>query len=104
MGVIGIGLVVVLYRNYEQKKRLSNLLDGRLGERTRQLSMSHEELIKVVSERDFIQDKRKKYYNDALNRIKGLCGTGSKEVLDPIGRSYLERIESIAVHVERQME
>ena len=104
MGLIGVGLVVVLFRNFEQKRRLNILLDGRLGERTRQLSMTHEEHIKVVRERDFIHDKSRKHYNEALNRIKGLCRTGSKEVSDPVGRLYLERIESIAVYVERQID
>ena len=104
MAVTGAGLAVVLYRNYQQKKRLSALLDSRLSERTKQLSMSHEDLEKAVSERDLLQDKRRKLYNDAIKRIKGLCGTGSKEVSDPVGRLYLEKIKNITVHTERQLD
>ena len=66
--------------------------------------MSHEDLEKAVSERDLLQDKRRKLYNDAIKRIKGLCGTGSKEVSDPVGRLYLEKIKNITVHTERQLD
>lgn len=66
--------------------------------------MSSEQLVRVVSERDLIQDKNMMVYNHALRRIKGLCGIGAREASDPIGKLYLEKIENISVQIGRQTE
>lgn len=61
----------------------------------------------IDSLNELIQDKEGRERVDpkgTLNANDGSLGTGSREVSDPTGRLYLEKIENIAIHIERQIE
>lgn len=99
--LIAAGLVIVLYRTYQQKKRINAFLDGKIGERTRELYMSNEQLSKAFYERDLMLHHADTTYKTLATRIEGLYLNALKEVSDPVARAYLLKIGALVKNEEK---
>lgn len=98
--LISIGLGSVLYRNYQQKKRINAYLDGKIGERTRELNNSSLQLSKAFHERDLMLDHANRAYMSLVARIEGLYLNALKDVSDPVGRDYILKIGALVTKAE----
>lgn len=99
LALISLGFVILVYRNFQQKKRLNELLDKKLEERTRELKRSHEKLLKGFEEQGLLNSRTVAVFNEAANGIKRVCSVGLKEVSDPVARSCFERIDHMSQHM-----
>lgn len=99
--LIAAGLVIVLYRTYQQKKRINAFLDGKIGERTRELYMSNEQLSKAFYERDLMLHHADTTYKTLATRIEGLYLNALKEVSDPVARTYILKIGALVKNEEK---
>ena len=93
--VISVAFAVVVYRSYRQKLRISALLSLRMTEKTRAFQENTDSLLKLSYERDTLIKKNSKVFSDFLYRVKGLCLVGLSETPDPVGRSYILKIDSL---------
>jgi tetratricopeptide (TPR) repeat protein len=98
--LITICLAGVLYRNYQQKKRINAFLDGKIGERTRELNNSSLQLTKAFHERDLMLDQANRAYISLVARIEGLYLNALKDVSDPVGRDYILKIGALVTKAE----
>jgi hypothetical protein len=94
---VSVALVIGLFQNYRRKKRLNVLLDNKLAERTRELSLHRERLLISLSERDLALSRTGNKHAELIKRIKALCSTGLREVRDPVAREYLLKLRSCAI-------
>jgi hypothetical protein len=102
--VICVGFVMVLYRIYQQKKILNGLLNKKIAERTKELQVSRDDLVQTFRRRDMMADNMLREVTKALGTIKGLCLVGMKEVTDPAARRCIERIDTTAGELRRNLE
>jgi tetratricopeptide (TPR) repeat protein len=94
LSCVSAGFVGVLFRHYLQKKRINEILDKKIAERTNDLQNSHTALIRGFQERDLHLSRTSESVSDGLKQIKALCGVGLKEVSDPVGRAYIRQIDT----------
>lgn len=94
LALLSIGFVILFFRNLQQKKRLNELLDRKIEERTHELKLSHERLLKAFEDQGMHNSRAAVVLNQAANRINGVCSIGLKEVADPVAQSCFERINS----------
>jgi tetratricopeptide (TPR) repeat protein len=99
LALISVGFVILVFRNFQHKKRLNELLDKKIEERTRELKMSNEKVLNAFKEQALLNSRAAAVFNEAANRIKGVCSVGLKEVCDPVGRSCFERIDHMSQHM-----
>ncbi len=92
LGVITLVFSIFLFLNFRRKKRLNILLERKIRERTLELELSRDELLKVIREKDAKIYRATGMIADSVNTIEGLCVTARKETSDPVTRSYLRMI------------
>ncbi len=92
LGVITLVFSIFLFLNFRRKKRLNILLEQKIRERTLELELSRDELLKVIREKDAKIYRATGMIADSVNTIEGLCVTARKEISDPMTHSYLGRI------------
>lgn len=95
LALVAFSFALVLYRNYKQKLKISALLSIKIDEKTKLFQMNTDSLIKRSYERETLLTRRSQRLGDFLHRIKGLCLVGLKETLDPVGRYYILKIDSL---------
>jgi tetratricopeptide (TPR) repeat protein len=93
VALLSIALVVVLIQNVKRKKRSNSILEQRVKERTMELELNHNLLLKSFHERDVQFQKMSTEIKSSLATIKGLGVLVSNDV-NTINRSnYLAKIE-----------
>lgn len=98
--VISTAFVLVLFKDYRQKKYMNTLLDAKIVERTRQLNFANETLKAALHEKDLRLGRTVSLYVECVKRIERVCLTGLKDVSDRTARTYMLRIESLANEVK----
>ncbi len=92
LGVITLVFSIFLFLNFRRKKRLNILLERKIRERTLELELSRDELLKVIREKEMKISRATGVIADSVSTIEGLCVTARKETSDPVTRSYLRMI------------
>jgi tetratricopeptide (TPR) repeat protein len=95
IGFLGITLftfILFLFRNYQGKKELNKLLVQKVKQRTLQLEMNQNDLIKLVNERHLEIKRVSSIVTETVSTVQGLCFAGYTEIRDEKSRFYLGRI------------
>ena len=92
LGVTLVGFILMLFRNYDGKKKLNGLLVEKVRERTLQLEASQTDLLKRVTERELEIQRLSSITMETMRTAKGLCYAGGRELADEKARMYLVRI------------
>jgi tetratricopeptide (TPR) repeat protein len=93
VAILSIAFVIVLIQNVRQKKRANGLLEQRVKERTMELELNHNLLLKSFHERDVQFQKMSTEIKSSLATIKGLGVLVSHDVNTINGSNYLAKIE-----------
>ncbi|MGC1242344.1 MAG: tetratricopeptide repeat protein [Chryseosolibacter sp.] len=92
--------IILLFRSYKQNKYLNRLLEGKIGERTRELQLSRDELLSACQEYSLLLKRTSRSVIETSRTIKGLCVIGRKEVNDPLALLYIEQIDRVTSRLE----
>ena len=84
LGLITFTFAVFLYRNFQRKKNLNDLLEARVKRRTRELELNRQELEKVINQKDLHASRIMDKDLELIGTLTGLCLTGTKETEDPV--------------------
>lgn len=103
LGFTTLALLIFVFRNYRQKRSLNVILDRKIKERTHQLELSRDELLKAFRERDILITRASDDINETLSTIRGLCLTGAKDVSDPAALLYMDEIDKTSHHLARNL-
>lgn len=103
LGFTTLALLIFVFRSYRQKMNLNVILDKKIAERTRQLELSRDELLKAFRERDILITRASDDINETLSTIRGLCLTGAKDISDPAALLYMEEIDKTSHHLTRNL-
>lgn len=103
LGFTTLALLIFVLRSYRQKMNLNVILDKKIEERTRQLELSRDELLKAFRERDILITRASDDINETLSTIRGLCLTGAKDISDPAALLYMEEIDKTSHHLTRNL-
>jgi tetratricopeptide (TPR) repeat protein len=90
---LSTALVVVLIQNVKRKKRANGLLEQKIKERTIELELNHNLLLKSFHERDVQFQKMSTEIKSSLATIKGLGVLVAHDLNTHSGSSYLAKIE-----------
>jgi tetratricopeptide (TPR) repeat protein len=93
IAIVLVVLAIVLFKNNKQKRMINELLELRVRERTRELEVNRNELIRACSERDLLIDKTAQSIQSSLASIKGICQVGLKDISEPGARLYIQKVE-----------
>ena len=96
---ISIVFLIFVFRNLQLKKNLNRILDKKIEERTRELVLSRDELLKTLQERDHRIHRASEDITETINTIKGLCLNGMKEFSDPSLHVYMDKIGKTSHHL-----
>lgn len=94
--IVSVGFIVLLFRNYQQKKKLTVLLDEKINHRTNELGNVMNQSLLTLKEREFIMLRALNGISETISTIQGLCSNGMREVSEPVARVYMEGIEASA--------
>jgi tetratricopeptide (TPR) repeat protein len=93
LGLLMMAFIILLFRNYQNKKSINILLNDKIKERTRDLELNRNQLVTTLRERELAVNRDLREINKTLMTIKGLCFTGIKDVSEPVAISYIKRID-----------
>ncbi|HMG89895.1 MAG TPA: tetratricopeptide repeat protein [Chryseolinea sp.] len=93
VAILSIAFVMVLMQNVRQKKRANGLLEQRVKERTLELELNHNLLLKSFHERDVQFQRMSTEISSSLATIKGLGVLVSHDVGTMNASNYLAKIE-----------
>jgi hypothetical protein len=94
---------VSAFWNLRRKRKLNVLLEKKITERTRELELSRNELLRHLQEMNLRAERVSGFLKDSMNRIEGLCSTGLQDAPDTTTHSYLRRIHAIADEIRKGM-
>lgn len=84
--------LIFFYRGYQMKKNINNLLEKRIGERTRELEDSRDSLLRLLYEKDLLIQRILQAFSNTRKTIEGLCANGGLESVHPSEIGYHGRI------------
>lgn len=93
IAVILVILAIILFRSNNQRKMINQLLDLKVGERTRSLELNRNELLKAREERDLLLEKAAQNIRSSLASIKGICDIGRKDIEDTNALHYIREVD-----------
>jgi tetratricopeptide (TPR) repeat protein len=93
VAILSIAFVFLLSQNIKQKKRLNLLLEQKVKERTLELELNHNLLLKSIKERDVQYQRMSNEVRSSLATIKGLGVLVSHDLATANASSYLAKIE-----------
>lgn len=103
LALVTLTFSIFLFNNFRQKKNVNRILEEKIRQRTHELELSRDELLKVIREKEIRINRACGFIAESVNTIAGLCLTARKEISDPITQSYLARIyrtsDSIEINV-----
>jgi tetratricopeptide (TPR) repeat protein len=89
-----IVLTLVLVRSNDRKKRVNQILDKKVGERTHELELNRDGLQRACEARDIILNKTSADIKNSLATLKGLCNLALRDVEDLRAREYLDKMNA----------
>jgi tetratricopeptide (TPR) repeat protein len=96
LAVSSLILFITLFKSLRQRKNMNNLLERNIRERTFELESSRHELLKLIREKELRNCRAAGDLADGIRTIRGLCLTGSKDISDPVARTYMNKIDSVS--------
>lgn len=93
IAVILVVLAVVLFRSNRQKKMINHLLDLKVKERTKELELNRNELLKACDERDLILERTARQIRSSIASMKGIYEVGRKDITDSNALRYINEVE-----------
>jgi tetratricopeptide (TPR) repeat protein len=100
VALLALAIIVVLFRSYRRNAAMNTLLDRKVKERTDQLEANREELMSALHERDLMFSRLSSGIGEKINTLKGLCFVAGAEVIDPVARTYVEKIGDTSIEIE----
>lgn len=85
----------MLYRDFRRKKRHAEILEERVRQRTRDLECSCDELMAVIGDEDVRLHREGQVMERVLGKVRGHHTIAALEGVDPVARSYFQKIEKI---------
>jgi hypothetical protein len=92
LGFITLCFLLLLFRTYKRKDDMNRLLDKKIKERTHELEVSRNEMVKGLNEQDLLLNRILGLVGVTVKTIKGLSLMGAQEGLDSNARSYIDKI------------
>jgi tetratricopeptide (TPR) repeat protein len=93
IAVILVVLAIVLFRSNRQKKTINHLLDLKVKDRTKELELNRNELLKACNERDLLLERTAQNIRSTVASIKGICEVGRKDLTDSNALRYIHEVE-----------
>jgi hypothetical protein len=99
---VAISLVVVvllllgllLLKRNREKRKINHLLELKVQERTKELEVNRNDLLKACKQRDLLIGKTAENIRGSLASIKGICNVGRKQVVDPEVTSFFVEMDA----------
>jgi tetratricopeptide (TPR) repeat protein len=91
--ILLVVLTIVLVRANRSRKKLNLSLEERVRERTMELEVSRDSLLRAMAERDIVFSKISTETKSSLATIRGLCSLGVTEVRIEDRTAYLRKID-----------
>ena len=88
-------VLVLLIKNYREKKSQNALLERKVAERTMELERSRDSLLRVNNEKDFRLRRLSLSVAETINTVTGLCSVCAFEVADSSAQAYVKRIHGV---------
>lgn len=87
-------LAILLAKSNKQKRKVNQLLDTRVRERTKELEVNRDKLERAWLERDAIIHRASIDIRSSIATIKGLCILGMKDIDHPDAKDYFSKVDS----------
>ncbi len=98
---VSVCLIFVVLRSYQHRKRINLLLEKRIGERTRELQVSHSALLAMLCQHNLLTERVFSDIQSSFRQIDGLCRIGLMEEPNQNSRSCFRKIGSTSARVSR---
>lgn len=92
---------IILWRLMLLKKKMAEILDNRVRERTAELERSYQEIQRISNELQVNFDRMKTRLNSKAATLRGIANVAKLETSDPRGLMYFSRIEEEAEALNR---
>lgn len=92
---------IILWRLMLLKKKMAEILDNRVRERTAELERSYHEMQRISNELQVNFDRMKTRLNSKAATLRGIANVAKLETSDPRGLMYFSRIEEEAEALNR---
>jgi tetratricopeptide (TPR) repeat protein len=87
-------LAILLAKSNKQKRKVNQLLDTRVRERTKELELNRDKLERAWLERDAIINRASIDIRSSIATIKGLCLLGMKDIDHPNAKDYFSKVDT----------
>jgi len=96
-------IAVMLFKSNKQRKTINELLEIKVKERTKELELNKNELLKAYKEQDSLMTKTAQDIRSSLATIKGICSVGLKDITDSNARHYIQEVENTSESLSRTL-
>jgi len=100
VAIMSIALVIVLIQNVKHKKRDNSMLEQKVKERTMELEVNHNELLKSMEERNQQIKRISAEVKSSMATIRGLCKLSLQDVSVVNAGQYIDKIERASDHLQ----
>jgi len=100
VAVLSVVLVFVLVQNVKNKKHANVLLEQKVKERTMELEVNHNELLKSMEERNQQIKRISAEVKSSMATIRGLCKLSLQDVSVVNAGQYIDKIERASDHLQ----
>ena len=100
VAIMSIALAIVLIQNVKHKKRDNHFLEQKVKERTMELEVNHNELLKSMEERNQQIKRISAEVKSSLATIRGLCKLSLQDASVINAGQYIDKIERASDHLQ----
>jgi tetratricopeptide (TPR) repeat protein len=100
VAIMSIALAIVLIQNVKQKKRANHFLEQKVKERTMELEVNHNELLKSMEERNQQIKRISAEVKSSMATIRGLCKLSLQDASVVNAGQYIDKIERASDHLQ----
>jgi tetratricopeptide (TPR) repeat protein len=97
IALVTVGITTLLIKSNKQKQLTNVLLDQKVKERTHELELNRDGLVKANRDLDAMISSTKEDISNCLAIILRLCSVGLVDIKDPSARDYIRKVNATSI-------
>lgn len=97
--LLAVAIVVFFLINYRKNKALSDVLDKKVTERTKELEDGRNDRMARLLQQELKLQRFASAIGEKINTLKGLCSVAREELSGPVAQVYVNEIDNTSIEI-----
>jgi tetratricopeptide (TPR) repeat protein len=102
--VLSICLLILLWKNFQRRKKINVILDTKLRDRSKEFNEAHADLVREINDQKLILNQAANELQTSLHTMQRVLIMALTEVSEPIARNYLTLVEKTRLEFANRLE